>query len=170
MNVSRFAPPPRGLLWFALLSLLLCTLAAGPSAHAQTQQSLTKPVPTARMYWHFFSYQHYLDMLALKYEAAGKDAAGLRNSLQKQLNFSDAEFAPVRTSCDHLAAEVQELSNEAKSHPSETAVFDETRDQEIQTEINNLTNELSPANKAALDALVVRLFTPRQPAHKGVQQ
>ncbi|MFP5210099.1 MAG: hypothetical protein ACLGRW_12500 [Acidobacteriota bacterium] len=148
-------------------------MAAGPSGQAQTRQTPTTPtkaVPTARMYWHFFSYQHYLDTLAAKYEAAGKDAAGLRNTLQKQLNFSDTEFAPVRTSCDQLAVAVQELSSEVKANHSGIAAFDEARDQEVQTEINTLTNRLSPANKAALDALVVRLFTPRQPAEKGVQQ
>lgn len=122
------------------------------------------------MYWQFFSYQHYLDHLAATYEAAGKDAAGLRNSLQKQLRFSDVEYEPVRTSCDRLATEVQALNDEVKSNPGEIGSSAQIRDQEVQTEINNLTNELSPANKSTLDALVVRLFTPHQPAKKGVQQ
>lgn len=171
MNASRFTP--RIFLRPALLSILLCTFAAGPSGQAQTQQtptSSTKPVPTARMYWQFFSYQHYLDILALKYEAAGKDAAGLRNSLQKQLSFSDAEYKPIQDSCDRLASEVQELSSEVKANHSQISNLLDVRDQEVQTEVNTLTSEMSPANKAALDALVLRLFTPHQPAGKGVQQ
>lgn len=160
-----------------LLLFVLCAIRHPAIAQqAQTQPSQTPATTTnaasmTLMYWMFLSCQHHLDVAAANFEQSGKgDASGLRNALQKQLNFSDADYAPVRASSERLAAEMQSLYAEVKSDPSARPWLSEARDEDVQAEMNTLDNSLSSQNKAALDALVVRLFSPRQPKRKAVQQ
>lgn len=92
-------------------------------AQAQQQEvaNISAPALMTLRYWWFLSYQHHLDVVAAQFEASGKDASNLRNALQKQLRFSDADYEPVRASSERLAAEVQSLYTEVKSDPSQMA-------------------------------------------------
>lgn len=74
-----------------------------------------RPVPLAHLYWHFLMYQAYLDEKAAEREKQGQDGEWLRNSLQKQLAFTDAEFAPIRASAIRLSTEIRALDAQARS-------------------------------------------------------
>lgn len=161
-------------LYISFLILCGCScLALGQSVQMQSRQisaAITDPASMRHMYFLFFSYQQHLDQVAANAAAAGKDASGLREALQRQLHFSDADYAPVRDSAQRLASEEKSRYDDAKIHPLNKASLPEYRDRDVQAEMDALTNLLSPQNKAALDALIVQMFTPRPVVQKGAQR
>ncbi|MGA3133616.1 MAG: hypothetical protein ABSD59_22860 [Terracidiphilus sp.] len=96
-----------------LLSLAFAQQAASPSQ--QPGQLQPKPITLPHLYWHLMTWQNHLDKAAAEHEKNGKDGTWLRGYLQKQLRFSDAEFAPVRESAQRLALAVADLDAQAKS-------------------------------------------------------
>jgi hypothetical protein len=121
------------------------------------------------LYWHFLVYQNHLDSKAAAITVEGQDGNGMRNLLQKKLGFSDADFAPIRTSSARLTAEVQALDAQAvairAAGPSSTS-FDQLhaltgqRETEINAEISYLKQNLSPGKMHALEAFLTTFFSP----------
>lgn len=144
---------------------------ADTQLHAQRISSiLSNPVMMNRIYRHFFAYQHYLDGVADQQEVAGKSAGELRHIFQKRLGFSDTEYKPIRTSCDHFATNLKSLQDEIKANPKEKSGFAEVRNLSVNAEIESLTNSMSAKNKTAFETLLVSMFAPRQELQKGVEQ
>ncbi len=183
---------------FLSISVLACT-----SSHQAISQSMQtpqqrkisassqpRPLSLAHLYWHFLVYQNYLDTKAAALEAQGKDGGKIHDDLQTRLRFSDADFAPIRNSSGRLATEVKTLDAKATEIRSagsfswtrtELKALTAQREDDINTEIANLTQALSPQKKAALDAFLVDFFSPKkieyqppssngQVDHKGAQQ
>lgn len=134
----------------------------------------------AHLYWHFLVYQHHLDESAAEYERQKKDGQWLRSYLQKQLGFTDGEFAPVRASAERLSARISELDAKAKgivaadrsvwTHglmpasgppPSLEKLKALTAEREvaISAEIENLNQALTPQRAAALRAFLNEKFS-----------
>jgi hypothetical protein len=67
---------------------------AGSAAEITAQHA----VPLHHLYWHFLRFQRHLDKRAdaLEQEGRTQDAATVRNHLQKDLKFTDAQMALVR--------------------------------------------------------------------------
>jgi hypothetical protein len=182
---------------FALLkvSVLTCALllpTLGESQQSQppsngTAQSALPSMP--HMYWHFLVYQNHLDTVAAAQAAQGNDASFLRNHFQLKLGFSDAGFAPIRTSSARLTAEVQALDAEAAAiraagqSPTSTAqlkALAAAREADINAEVAFLQQTLSPAQVTAFEAFLTQLFSTKsivqlrnpaagQPTSTGVQ-
>lgn len=153
-----------------LVACLTLLLQLSSLVRAQTSTAGIRPsAQTIRLYWFFFSYQHHLDDLAASYAVAGRDASGLRDSIQRRLGFSDADFAVVRAASESLAANLKSQRAEVRLHPDEASAFAQVRDQDVQHEIDNLTNELSSQRKAQLDAFVAKMFSPRSTTQKEAQ-
>ncbi len=163
-------------------------LSQSPATQPQrSSQTLTqpKPVPLAHLYWHFLSFQQHLDEAVAAREKTGKDLQGgpaLRASLQNQLGFSDADYAPIRTSSERLVPIVKALdaqaaainasikslkqngivpSGGASPDPEKLQALHAQREVAINAEIASLTQALSPQNKAALDRFLVQFFAPK---------
>jgi hypothetical protein len=164
----KFLSPP-----FLAMLLALCVLsyrAIGQSAQTQTKPSShPEPVSLPHLYWHFLVYQNFLDNKAAGLAAQGKNGELMRNDLQSRLKFSDVDYAPIRTSSQRLASEIKALDEQAKeihgsgssSYSGQMSGLAAQREADINNEIYNLTRELSPQNKAALDAFLVQFFAPK---------
>jgi len=74
-----------------------------------------QPIPIEHQYLHLLRWQIHLDKVAAEHEKQGKDGAWLRNALQKQLHFTDQQFAPVRESAQRLASSLNAIDAKAKS-------------------------------------------------------
>ena len=159
-----------------LIVLLACASPnriEGQVAPAQRPPVLTnrslQPLSLPHLYWHFLVYQNHLDSKAAAITVEGQDGNGMRNLLQKKLGFSDADFAPIRTSSARLTAEVQALDAQAvairAAGPSSTS-FDQLhaltgqRETEINAEISYLKQNLSPGKMHALEAFLTTFFSP----------
>lgn len=164
----------------ALLSamLLTCTIAhqaVGQSTPAQQQQSssgLSQPASLSlpHLYWHFLIYQNHLDREAAAQAAIGKDGSWLRNHFQQKLEYSDADFAAIRTSSARLTAEVNALNAQAAAimaagHSStsiaQLKALTATREADINAEVAYLRQTLSPEKIAKFEALLVQLFSTK---------
>jgi hypothetical protein len=178
------------LLRAVLLTCALLHQAMGQSPQTQQTSNVSpQPVSLAHLYWHFLVYQNYLDTKAAKQEAQGKDSSWLRNHLQARLGFSDADFAPIRTSSVRLTAEVKALDAQAAaikaagtlsaSHTQLKALTAQ-READINAEIAFLKLTLSPGKIAALETFLKQYFSPKnmvipsssttgQPAPSAVQ-
>lgn len=166
------APPQRKLIPLLVLLLLGCASALPVIAQqAQIQPnapSQLKPISVAHLYWHFLIHQSVLDAAAAKLQADGKDGNALRNDLQIRLGFSDAGYAPIRTASQHLALELKPINEQLKALPhsaSSTAQAQSLisqREAFISSEMYNLSLELSPQNKTALEKFMADFFAPKQ--------
>lgn len=173
----------RFLLTSILLSLFVITVVwprqlaaqlASPSttSPAETAPEL-KPLSLPDLYWQFLLYLNFLDTRAAALQAQGKDGAWLRNDLQTRLHFSDADFAPIRSSSQRLDSELNALSQQAtalaKEDPawsaSQLEALNAQRKADVDNEIYNLSQELSPQNKATLEAFLVSFFAPKTIAY-----
>jgi len=138
-----------------------------PNAPAQL-----KPVPPPHLYWHFLMHQSELDAAAAQLQTKGKNGNPLRNDLQIRLGFSDADYAPIRTSSQRLAAELKPIQEQLKALGSSPANASQAhaliaqREAYISNEIYNLSLELTPQNKIALENFMAQFFAPKQIAFK----
>ena len=135
-----------------------------------------RPLPLAHLYWHFLAYQNHLDTKAAAIGATGKDGSKLRNALQHELGFSDADYAFIRTSSTRLTANVHVLDGQARTilsaGPSQAGrsqlqMLTFQRESDINAERSYLKANLSPAKMTALEAFLVRLFPPPHAAARG---
>jgi hypothetical protein len=162
---------------FTCLSMALFTcISVGPTigqaVPAQSTPTIRKqvrPLSVPHLYWHFLAYQNHLDTKAAAVAVDGKDGTGLRNLLQKKLGFSDADFAPIRTSSVRLTAEVHSLDAQAvairAAGPSATSLdqlhaLTGQRETEITVEISFLKQHLPPDKIKALEAFLTKFFSP----------
>jgi outer membrane murein-binding lipoprotein Lpp len=161
-------------------------LAVGQSPQAVTNQpSQLKPLALPQLYWAFLSYQNHLDTLATELEAKGKDASWVRNDLQTRLGFSDADYAPIRTSSQRLTTKIAVLSRQVKKirstgnsatgsdQANALTALTKQRQTDVDNEIYILSQSFSPQNKEAFEAFITKFFAPkkiafRAPAHSGL--
>jgi len=127
-------------------------------------------------------WQDHLDKAAIEREKSGKDGSWLRGHLQKQLSFTDAEFAPVRESSQRLATTLSALETQAKSLVKEDLALyasgklrssdpppnlakvkqlQQEREAAIDTEITRLNAALGIKNAARLKIYVTSNFSSR---------
>ena len=174
MDALPFVPPLCKPATFkaAILALIFAFCAGSALAQpTQTQPAASpqpKPVSLPHLYWHFLIHQSDLDAAAAKLQSEGKDGSALRNDLQNRLGFSDADYAPIRTSSQRLASELQPINQQLRalqSSPGNTVQIQAlTSELEscIGNEVYNLSLELSAQNKAALEAFMAQFFAPKQ--------
>jgi hypothetical protein len=154
-----------------LVLLLLCVsthVAIGQQTQSQPNPpAQPKPIPLPHLYFHFLMHQSDLDSLAAKFTAEGKNGQALRISLQTRLGFSDADYAPIRTSSQRLASEVQPIQEQLKalgaspSNASQIHALISQRDSYISSEMYNLSLELTSQNKTALEDFMAKFFAPK---------
>jgi hypothetical protein len=167
-----------------------------PNPSPQTAQQKLRPASLPHLYWHFLMWQDHLDRAAAERVKNGKDGKWLSNYAQKQLGFSDTDFAHVRESAQHLATVVAGFDAQAKSlvqadlalyangklapndpPPDLAKVKQLTQDREnaINDEITRLNAALGPNNAAKLKAYISAEFSshvtvvinPNPPHHLG---
>lgn len=128
-----------------------------------------QPVSLAHLYWHFLEYQNHLDTRAAAISAEGKNGSGMRHILQRNLGFSDANFASIRASSVRLTAKVKALDRRAaviragdpsSSNLRQLKALTIERETDINVEISSLKQNLSPAKIAALEAFLTNFFSP----------
>jgi hypothetical protein len=145
---------------------------AHPAA-AQTQQAQPSaalqlhPLSLPHTYWHFLIYVNVLDQNAA---AQGQSGEWLQNDLQTRLQFSDADFAPLRVSARRLASELATLNplmnsltsaNPSATQMSEMSGLIAQRDAYISSEMASLAQALSPQKRAALEAFMTQFLAPK---------
>ena len=156
------------------LVLLLMLGASAPLIIGQQMQSQPnasttnlKPVSLPHLYWHFLIHQSRLDAFAAKLDAEGRGGDAIRNDLQRRLGFTDAEYAPIRASSKRLAAELKPIEAQLQSlqghagDSSQAMTLIAEREIYINKEINTLSTELSPQNKAKLEKFMTQFFAPK---------
>jgi hypothetical protein len=163
--------PPRWLtrLKAPLLSAaILLTLHALPQrAAGQVSSAQLQPISLPHLYWHFLIHQNELDVMAAQLDAQGKDGSGLRNDMQTRLGFSDADYAPIRSSSQRLAVELEPIDAQFKvlQGPAWNGVQAQAltaqRETYIANEVYNLSLELTAQNKAALESFMTDFFAPK---------
>ena len=161
----------------------------GQSMPPQMQQLLknrtsqVRPLSLPHLYWHFLVYVNHLDTKSLEVDAKGKNGQLMRNYLQKRLGFSDAEFAPIRTSSVRLTAEVKVLDMKAvaihkagasSSNLNQLKALTIQRESDTYSEISYLKQTLPPDKLKAFEAFLTQFFSPanaspRPPSTNGNQ-
>ena len=159
----------------SILLAIICTHAAVTSAQQTQPASSTTaaapiPVSVPHLYWHFLIYVSVLDSTAANMTAQGQDGSWLRNDLQTRLQFSDADFAPIRASSQRLASNLAPISqqmNSLKSASPTTSTVSQVqalvaqREAAINSEISSLSQALSPEKQATLEAFMMQFFAPK---------
>lgn len=145
---------------------------ASPTEHRQAASLDT-------LYRAFFMYQAHLDRVADAEDAQGKDGSGFRNHFQKELGFSDGEFAAVRASAQRLSAKLAAQDAKAKAIvdayrakyprqiqspsdlppvPPELLQLQKERDAMIAQEVDALRASLGAQKAARMDAFLQNQF------------
>src|SRR5271166_6490068 len=117
MIFRRFSSIPtlRLLTIMAIAMLLMQVAISSAQQRAAGVQTQIKPLPLSHLYWHFLVHVNDLDKKADEMSAQGRDGSWLRNDLQSRLQFSDAEFAPIRASSQRLAPEIATINQQMTS-------------------------------------------------------
>jgi hypothetical protein len=114
-------------------------------------------------------YQSHLDTKAAANAALGQDSSALRNHLQVDMGFSDAEFAPIRTSSSRLAGEMAAFDASAvgiKSKPMTAASYaqleylSQNREAAVSAEISSIRQALPPDRVRRLELFLTAFFAP----------
>jgi hypothetical protein len=136
--------------------LTTCSLlrpAMGQTKPVQPQASFGKssqfrPVPLGHLYW-----QNYLDTKSVELDSEKRDGNGLRSNLQKQLGWSDEDYASIRTSSVRLTAKLKDLdaqaaaikaAGESSSSHEQLQTLTVQRETSINSEITFLKRSLQP--------------------------
>jgi len=131
--------------------------------------SQMRPLSLPHLYWHFLVYVNHLDTKSLEVDAKGKNGKLMRSYLQKRLGFSDAEFAPIRTSSVRLTAEVKDLDAKAvelhkaglsSSNLDQLKALTIQRESDIYSEMSYLKQTLPPDKIRAFEAFLTQFFSP----------
>lgn len=154
-----------------VLLLALCLsrqLALGQQTQSQPNiSSQLQPVPLRHLYWHFLIHQSDLDAFAAKLNAEGRGGESIRDILQRRLGFSDADYAPIRASSQRLATELKPIQAQLNAlqgsawNPTQALSLLTQRESYIDQEISNLSTELSPKDRAALESFMTTFFAPK---------
>ena len=160
------------------LTVTLCVLPSptmgqvvtAPAQQSSNGPSQIKPVSLEHLYWHFLVLQNFLDTKAATQESNGKDGSGLRNRLQRELKWSDADYAPIHTSSARLTAEVQDLDAQARaitaagtsssSHERLKALTVQ-READLNAEVTYLKQNLSPDKIRGFETFLALFFSPK---------
>jgi hypothetical protein len=147
--------------------------AMGQSIPIQAQPSnrhtQVSPVSLAHLYWHFLTLQNVIDTKATSLASQNKDGSQLRNALQRELGWSDADYAPVRTSSGRLTGEVKGLDAQAiairtagasSSNQGQLKALTAQREADIAAEIFYLRQTLPPAKIKIFEAFLTQFFSP----------
>ena len=151
------------------------TPSQGRVAPAQPQQpsnatSQIRPISLEHLYWHFLTLQNYLDTKSVELESNGKDGRGLRNNLQKQLGWSNEDYAFIRTSSVRLTAKLKDLDAKAaaiksadisSSSHEQLKALTVQRETSINSEITFLRHNLSPDKIRAFEFFLIQFFAPK---------
>lgn len=160
----------RNRLSFTLLCLLFSLAASAQQTPRQTlRTSQLKPLPLPDLYRAFLLYQNFLDTRSAALISQEKNEIWLRNDLQNRLRFSDAEYAPIRTSSERLATEWKALDQQesairkswSASSSRELRAIAAQRKSDVENEIYALGHELSSQNKTALENFMTDFFAPK---------
>jgi hypothetical protein len=167
-------PTPSKSLPTAFLCLLIAACLSSHAAIGQqkpseiTAPNQSRPIPITHLYWHFLIWQSVLDSDAAQLNAEGKNGDRLRNDLQLKLGFSDADYAPIRTSSQRLASELKPLNDQIKAIGSTSFTnaarmrdLEAQRGADINSEVQMLRQQLSPQNTETFEAFLVKFFAPR---------
>lgn len=161
---------------FSLLGLLLMLRVSAHPAFGQTVQSWSKtstqprPVSLPHLYWHFLVYQNILDNRADELEAQGKDESWLHRDLQTRMGFSDADFAPIRSSSVRLSSELKTLNSQfaairaagpSASNTAQLQTLIAQREAYVNAEISGLKQTLSPERIATFESFITQFFAPK---------
>lgn len=166
----------RALRWTGPLILLLVgSFAFGQSASPVPANAQKGNASLPHLYWHFLLYQNHLDSVAAQREQQGKDGSWLRTYFQRKLDFTDAQFAIVRSTAQRLGSELQAVDAQAKAivaadHaanplqpgspkvwrpvPPQLTELVQQHEALIQSEVSFLKSTLSPDLAARLDAFL----------------
>jgi len=164
----------------ATVVCLLATTSAFCQISATTASSRHKQqAPLSMLYVFFLNYQSHLDQVADTLTKQGKNGSDFRSHFQRQLGFSDAEFASVRTAAAQLQTKLHDQDMRAKAiidatrpnHPTriknaadlpplppELIVLQQERNGLIEREVAKLRASLGPKQAAKLDALIQNDF------------
>jgi hypothetical protein len=138
-----------------------------------TQTSQLQPFSLPHLYWHFLIYVSVLDKKADERAAQGQEGEWLRKDLQNRLQFSDADFAPIRASSQRLASQMTALNEQlhslssappSASKSAQIKALINQREATIENEIASLTQTFSPQKRAALEAFMTQFFAPKRSA------
>jgi hypothetical protein len=129
-----------------------------------------QPLSLPHLYWHFLIYVKVLDRKADELAAQGNNADWLRNDLQTRLQFSDADFAPIRASSRHLSLALTPINQQLQAlRPASPSAYRTSqmhaliaqRETYINNEMASLAQSLSPAKRRALEAFITQFFAPK---------
>lgn len=164
----RRLPSPKLVALVLALCALPLQLAAQAAQNPTGTSSQLKPLSVPHLYWHFLIHQSELDAYAAKLTAEGYNGKALRDDMQIRLGFSDADYAPIRTSSQQLASELQPIEAQLQSlmkspfwSPSQVQPLIAQREADINNVVYNLSNKLSAKNKAALESFMRSFFAPK---------
>jgi hypothetical protein len=158
--------------------LTTCSLlrpAMGQTKPVQPQASFGKssqfrPVPLGHLYWHFLILQNYLDTKSVELDSEKRDGNGLRSNLQKQLGWSDEDYASIRTSSVRLTAKLKDLdaqaaaikaAGESSSSHEQLQTLTVQRETSINSEITFLKRSLPPDKMQAFEIFLIQFFVPK---------
>jgi hypothetical protein len=169
--------PEKAMAWARIAATLFCASLCAvliPSVSAQQPApngpSSTMPVSLRHLYWHFLIYQSFLDAQAAQQAAQGQDGSWTRNHLQIRMGFSDADFAPIRTSSQRLSSELQALDVQAatilaagtsSANTAQLQALMAQRETYISAEITSLRQALSPERVMAFEVFITQFFAPK---------
>ena len=162
----------------AFLGVLLLICASLNGAAGQTIQSQqpsasvqnSRRPPIEHYYLQFLHHQNELDEWAERQAAKGHDGSALRNHMQKDMGFSDADYAPIRASSVRLTAELTALNAQAvalgaggtsPAGNSQMMALFAQRDTDVNAEVAYLKSSLPPDKIAKLEAYMVQFFSPK---------
>lgn len=145
---------------------------SAPEAQQTHGSAISKPRPVSmpHLYWHFLIYVNILDRKAAILAAQGGNGNRMRNDLQHRLRFSDADFAPIRSSSQRLASELAAINQKMKtlrplspsvSKASQMETLITQREAYINNEVDYLDQTLSPEKRAALESFMTQFFAPK---------
>jgi hypothetical protein len=176
-----------------LLVGMMFTLSIPATAHSVAQEQPTPAPQVAKtiklaslehQYWHLLRWQNHLDKVAAEHEKQGKDGTWLSNYIQKKLNFTDDEFAPIRASAQRLEpktdaiqarseavmkadralrAKGQLVRTDASPGQPQLQALSQERESAISDEIETLNRDLGPANAAKFKSFVEQQYAPPKP-------
>lgn len=170
--MNPISAPRRSLMPLLVLVLLFLPCTSMHQAIGQQSQSQPgtasqlQPVPLPHLYWHFLIHQNDLDAFAAKLTAQDQNGLALRNDLQIKLRFSDADYAPIRTASQRLAAELEPIEEQLRSlrnspeSANQAQALIAQRESYINNEVYNLSIELSAQNKVSLEKFMAAFFAP----------
>jgi len=165
------------------------SLALGEASDARSSaQFAPKRASLQHLYWHFLLYQNYLDRKAsaLEQQGSAKDAAALRNHFQKDLHFTNSQFAIVRQAGLRLESDLAAVNAKVKpivyqdrqwiklhgrsagpppGHP-QVQQLQKEHEAVIQNAVDQLNQELGSKCAAALQTYIENEWASHVTAHK----